>query len=211
MPLSFKLFRPHPRASASVEKLIVGLGNPGRSYARNRHNTGFQVVDRLAMAHSLAFDQQKSRGLLALGRIADHYVAILKPQTYMNLSGQAVTEVARFYKVPIQDILVIYDDLDLPLGQLRLRPSGGTGGHNGVASIIAALGSQDFPHLRVGIGRPSHGDPVDYVLSDFTADELPFIEAAFGDAVAAIELYLREGLEAAMNRYNQGRLIDLRP
>jgi len=159
------------RGEPNIERLIVGLGNPGRKYADNRHNVGFQCLDRLAEAWGLSFSRQKHKALLAQGQIAGLKVILAKPHTFMNLSGEAMERMARFYKVPPENILVIYDDLDLPVGRIRLRPEGGSGGHKGMQSIIEHLGSNGFPRLRVGIGRPTHGDPVDYVLGDFTLDE----------------------------------------
>jgi PTH1 family peptidyl-tRNA hydrolase len=203
MPLSFKLFGWPARPPDAVEKLIVGLGNPGPGYAHNRHNAGFQVVNLLAQTHGLTFDRQRAKGLLALGQIVGREVALLKPQTYMNLSGEAVAGAARFYRVSPGDILVIYDDLDLPLGHLRLRPGGGSGGHKGMHSVIADLGTEEFPRLRIGVGRPNHGDPVDYLLSDFAPGELPAMEETYNAAAATVELYLQKGLAAAMDWCNQ--------
>jgi PTH1 family peptidyl-tRNA hydrolase len=185
-----------------VEKLIVGLGNPGRKYIHNRHNVGFQCLARLAQVHGLSFAQRRAKASLAVGKIADIRVVIARPLTYMNLSGQAVRQLVSFYKLSLEDILVIYDDLDLPLGTIRLRPEGGSGGHKGMRSIIEALGSQTFPRLRVGIGRPPDNDAVSYVLSDFTADEQIELESVYERVVAAVELFLGEGVEAAMNVYN---------
>ncbi len=193
-----------------VKKLIVGLGNPGHQYACNRHNVGFQCLDRLAQAHGLSFGRaalnslkgRRAKASLALGKIADIEVVLAKPLTYMNLSGQAVKQLVNFYRLPLEDILVIYDDLDLPLGTIRLRPGGGSGGHKGMRSIIEALGSQAFPRLRVGIGRPPDNDVVSYVLSDFAAEEQITLESVYERVVAAVELFLREGIEAAMNAYN---------
>jgi len=192
------------KAEPGEVKLIVGLGNPGPRYANNRHNVGFQCLDRLAQAHGLAFQRRENKALLARGQIAGVEVILAKPQTYVNLSGQAVERLARSYQVPLEDILVIYDDMDLPLGRIRLRPGGGAGGHKGVRSIIEHLGSRDFPRLRVGIGRPpGRMDPVDYVLGDFTPEERPVIEEVYERAIAAVECWLREGIVAAMNRYNR--------
>jgi PTH1 family peptidyl-tRNA hydrolase len=196
-----QLLRPGTR-DEPVEKLIVGLGNPGRTYAHNRHNVGFQCLDRLAQDHGLSFTQRRGKASLALGKIADVGVVLARPLTYMNLSGLAVRPLVSFYKLSLEDILVIYDDLDLPLGTTRLRPEGGSGGHKGMHSIIEALGSQAFPRLRVGIGRPPGNDAVSYVLSDFTADEQITLESVYERVVAAVELFLREGIEAAMNTYN---------
>ena len=196
-----RLLRPGTRVEP-VEKLIFGLGNPGRKYAHNRHNVGFQCLDRLAQAHGLSFTQRRAKASLALGKIADVRVVLARPLTYMNLSGQAVRPLFSFYKLSLEDILVIHDDLDLPLGTTRLRPEGGSGGHKGMRSIIEALGSQAFPRLRVGIGRPPGDDAVSYVLSDFTADEQITLESVYERVVAAVELFLKEGIEAAMNAYN---------
>jgi PTH1 family peptidyl-tRNA hydrolase len=188
------------KGEPGVVKLIVGLGNPGQKYANNRHNVGFQCLDRLAEAWGLSFSRRKHKALLAQGEIAGLAVILAKPQTFMNLSGVAVERLARFYKVPLQSILVIYDDLDLPLGRIRLRPEGGSGGHKGMKSIIEYLGSKGFPRLRMGIGRPTHGDPVDYVLDDFAPDERITIEEAYERVISTVEFWLAEGIAAAMNR-----------
>jgi PTH1 family peptidyl-tRNA hydrolase len=191
-----------PRGEPSIAKLIVGLGNPGREYADNRHNVGFQCLNRLAEAWGLSFNKRKHKALLARGEMAGLKAILAKPQTFMNLSGEAVERLARSYNVPPEDILVIYDDLDLPLGKIRLRPRGGSGGHKGMNSIIEHLGTDAFPRLRVGIGRPTHGDPVDYVLEDFAPDERMAMEEAYERAISAVELWLTQGIVAAMNRYN---------
>jgi PTH1 family peptidyl-tRNA hydrolase len=192
----------HGTRDKPVEKLIVGLGNPGRKYTHNRHNVGFQCLDRLAQAHGLSFTQRRAKASLSLGKIADVRVVLARPLTYMNLSGQALRPLVSFYKLSFEDILVIHDDLDLPLGTTRLRPEGGSGGHKGMRSIIEALGSQAFPRLRVGIGRPPGNDAVSYVLSDFTTDEQITLESVYERVVAAVELFMREGIEATMNAYN---------
>lgn len=185
-------------------KVIVGLGNPGREYAKHRHNIGFQVVEALAGAHGLTFDKLQHKARVASGRIAGHQVVLAKPLTYMNESGQSVSPLVHWYKTPLDQVLVVYDDLDVPLGVLRLRPGGGSGGHRGMRSIIQQLGSQDFPRLRIGIGRPPAGwDPADYVLSPFAEDELPVVVEVRERAVAAIECWLHEGIEAAMTQFNQ--------
>jgi len=200
MVLAFKrLWR---KGESGVDKLVVGLGNPGRKYASNRHNVGFQCLDHLAEAWGLSFSRRKHKALLAQGEMAGLKIILAKPQTFVNLSGEAVSRLARFYRVPPENILVIYDDLDLPVGRIRLRPEGGSGGHKGMKSIIGHLGTQGFPRLRVGIGRPTRGDPVDYVLSDFTPDERIAIEDAYETVVSAVELWLADGIDAAMNRYN---------
>jgi len=202
MPLSFRLFG-RPKPAGPVAWLIVGLGNPGREYAGNRHNAGFHVVDRLAAACGLRFDEHRNRAVLARGRIEEIGVALVKPQTYMNLSGEAVGAVARFFKVPPERTLVIFDDLDLPLGTLRLREQGGAGGHRGMASVIAHLGTRDFPRVRIGIGRPAGQMPPEaYVLQDFSSDEKGLMEQTYERAVDAVRVTLREGFQMAMNRFN---------
>ncbi len=186
--------------------LIVGLGNPGAQYARNRHNVGFRCLRRLAAEHGLSFDRRQKNARVAPGTVAGHRVLLVLPQTYMNDSGRAVGPLVQFYQVALPQLLVVSDDLDLPPGALRLRPSGSSGGHRGMQSIIQRLGSQDFPRLRIGIGRPpGRMDPVDFVLQNFSADEEPVIEEALERAVAAIETWLAEGIEAAMERYNVKR------
>ena len=210
-------------------KLIVGLGNPGKPYEKNRHNVGFHVVELLAARHGLRFDVKQGKTKVALGTIqlvsvplspafqADApgqavpiqpavqaiRVAIAKPQTFMNLSGQGVGELARFYKVDPSDVLVVFDDLDLPLGVLRLRASGGSGGHNGMRSIIAALGSDEFPRLRIGIDRPpGRMDPAAYVLQDFSRQQEEVMVQVRDQAVAACEHWLAFGITSAMNVFN---------
>jgi len=192
-------------------RLIIGLGNPGRKYAGSRHNVGFQCLDCLAEAWGLSFSRQKHKALLAQGEVAGLRVILAKPQTFMNLSGDAVERIGRFHEVPPENILVIYDDLDLPVGRIRLRPDGGSGGHKGMKSIIEHLGTNGFPRLRVGIGRPAHGDPVDHVLDNFSLDERITIEEVYERAVAAVEFWLTEGISAAMNRYNSGAGLFDRP
>lgn len=192
-----------PNQSSNQPTLIVGLGNPGRKYARNRHNAGFLAVNRLAKRHGLTFARQKGKAKVAEGTIAGRRVILAKPQTYMNLSGESVTRLARFFKIPPDRLLVVCDDLDLPLARLRLRPGGGSGGHKGLQSIIERLGVQAFPRLRVGIGRPAHGDATDFVLRDFTPDEWIEMDTALDRAVEAVEHWLAHGIDAAMNIFNQ--------
>jgi PTH1 family peptidyl-tRNA hydrolase len=184
--------------------LIVGLGNPGPEYDQTRHNIGFRCVDALAEAYGLAFDQKKkSKARTADGLIVGKRVLIAKPQTFMNLSGTSVQGLAAFYQIPPRNIIVILDDLDLPLGTLRIRPKGGSGGHKGLTDIVQRLGTQDFPRIRVGIGRPpGRMDPAAYVLRRFDQDEAPIINPAVDRAVKAVEVWLTEGIETAMNRYN---------
>lgn len=183
--------------------LIIGLGNPGREYAKNRHNVGFQVVDHLAARHGLAFSRLQNGAAVSSGVIADRPVVIAKPQKYMNLSGIPVGALQKFYKVPPEQMMVISDDLDLPVGTIRLRPSGGSGGQNGIRNIIERLGTNEFPRLRVGIGRPpGRMDAAAYVLQDFSAGDLALIEAVRDRAADAIETWLRDGITLAMSRHN---------
>lgn len=183
--------------------LIAGLGNPGREYAGNRHNVGFRCVERFAAVHGLSFSKRQKKARVALGTVDDHPLVLARPRTFMNKSGQAVAPLVRFYKIPLERVLLIYDDLDLPLGTTRLRPSGGSGGHRGVRSVIQQLGSQAFARLRIGIGRPpGRMDPADYVLQDFSAEEEELLDEVLEHAVDAIEAWLDQGIEAAMSRYN---------
>ncbi len=185
--------------------LIAGLGNPGTQYAANRHNVGFRCVERLAARYDLTFDKRQKRARVASGIIHGQRVILVKPQTFMNESGRSVVPLARFYKVPPGRLLMVYDDLDLGPGTLRMRPEGGSGGHKGMRSITEHLGDRGFPRLRIGIGRPpGRMDPAAYVLQDFSAEEMPLLDETLERAVAAIELWLREGVEAAMSQYNRG-------
>lgn len=194
-------FRPFVRTS--VQHLIVGLGNPGREYARSRHNVGFLIVDAVARKASLRFSHRWSQAQVAVGRVADREVALAKPQTYMNLSGDSVRGLLRQLRLDPAALVVVYDDLDLPVGRLRFRERGSSGGHRGVQSILERLGTDELARLRVGIGRPDPRDAADYVLSEFTPEERPVVEEAVERAVSALETYLTEGLAVAMNRYNR--------
>jgi PTH1 family peptidyl-tRNA hydrolase len=183
-------------------KLIVGLGNPGPRYARNRHNIGYQCVERLAQQHGLTFGKIMFKAYIVSGEIAGTRILLARPLTFMNLSGQAVRPLLRWHHVALADLLVIHDDLDLPLGKIRLRRKGGAGGHKGMRSIIEALETEDFPRLRVGIGRPVQGEPQDYVLNDFARDELIVMEDTYEHVIAAIQCFIAEGITAAMNKFN---------
>ncbi len=187
--------------------LIVGLGNPGRKYRGNRHNIGFMALDALAAAYKIESSKVQNQAIVGNGRIQSRSVIIAKPQTYMNSSGDAVGPLARFYKVPPENVLVVYDELDLPFGTIRLREKGGAGGHNGMKSIINHLG-QEFPRVRLGIGRPPGQMPVHaYVLQDFGKDDLPLLNDVLAEAIRAIETYLRDGIQMAMSRHN-GNLVN---
>ena len=191
--------------SSAPSHLIVGLGNPGAEYAKNRHNIGFQCIDHLAQACGIKVSRRRHKALLGKGRIGEHHVIVVKPLTFMNNSGQAVQRVSSWYKIPPERILVIYDELDLPVGRIRLRSGGSSGGHKGCKSIIAALGTQGFARLRIGIGRPVHGDPVDYVLSDFDREQEPIIKTAREQTTEIVSLFLNEGIREAMNTFNGKR------
>jgi PTH1 family peptidyl-tRNA hydrolase len=183
--------------------MIVGLGNPGSEYARSRHNVGFVVVDAVAKQAGLKFSHRWAHALVAVGRVAGRDAALAKPQTFMNLSGDSVRSLLRHAHIGPEAILVVYDDLDLPLGRIRIRERGSSGGHRGVQSIIDRLASDAFPRLRVGIGRPEPRDAADYVLAGFTPEERPALDDAIARSAAAVEVFLAEGLPAAMNRYNR--------
>jgi PTH1 family peptidyl-tRNA hydrolase len=189
-------------------KMIVGLGNPGVAYKAHRHNAGFQCVDILAQRHGLRFDGKRARSLLALGALPagdaePARVVVAKPQTFMNLVGPSTAALVRFFKVSLSDLLVLFDDLDLPLGMIRLRASGGSGGHNGMKSIIQSLGGGDFARLRIGIDRPpGRMDPAAYVLQDFTPQQQEVMAGARLLAVDACEHWLANGIVSAMNAYN---------
>lgn len=183
--------------------LIAGLGNPGREYRENRHNIGFMMVDRLAARLGVSFSRLEHKALVTKANHHGQRLILAKPQTYMNLSGQAVRGLARFYKTPLDQLLLVYDDVDLPFGTLRLRPDGGSGGQKGVASVIQQLGTQDFPRLRIGIGRPpGRMDAAAYVLQDFSRAEAEMLPQILDQAVDAALTFVDEGLEAAMNQYN---------
>ncbi len=182
-------------------KLIVGLGNPGTRYAATRHNLGFRVVDELAGRHVIDIGQEKFHGGFGSGSIGNQRVVLLKPTTFMNRSGQAVHAAGAFYRLELNELLVISDDMALPLGKLRLRPGGSAGGQKGLGDIINRLGSDAFARLRIGIDPPV-GDPVDYVLTRFSPDEQPAIEQAVKRAADAVECWVANGIDAAMNQYN---------
>jgi peptidyl-tRNA hydrolase, PTH1 family len=188
--------------------LIAGLGNPGPAYRQNRHNVGFMVAEAFAEIAQIPLRRVECRALVGKGEFDDKRLVIAKPQTYMNDSGQAVSALMRFYKIPVEQLLVVHDDLDLPFGTLRLRPEGGTGGQRGMESIVEKLGTRAFARLRVGIGRPpGRMDPRDYVLHDFETQQLELLPEIMDTAVGAIRMFLAEGIEKAMNDFN-GSVID---
>jgi peptidyl-tRNA hydrolase, PTH1 family len=183
-------------------RLVVGLGNPGSRYADTRHNVGFMLVDRLAQRHGTTVSKKQCSGLIGFAELSGEKLCLAKPQTYMNLSGDTVGCLMRYYKVPISGLLVVYDDRDLPMGRLRLREGGSAGGHRGIESIIAVLGTQQFPRLRIGIGRPSEVDAVDHVLGRFSPEERQTVATMLDRAADAVEVALRDGLVRAMNDFN---------
>ncbi len=186
-------------------KLIVGLGNPGSKYAATRHNIGFTVIDYLAGALDISIDRAKFKSLVGEGFRDGGKIVLAKPQTYMNLSGEALLDMVNWYKADLQDILVIYDDMDLPLGKLRLRIKGGAGGHNGMKSIIYMLQSEEFPRLRIGLGRPENGhlDNIDFVLGKFTDEEAKIMGETVKKASEAVLAVIAKGAEQAMNEVNR--------
>ncbi len=183
--------------------LIIGLGNPGKLYAKHRHNVGFQIVDLLAQRHGLQFDRKQLQSQVASGMISDHKVLLAKPQTFMNTSGTAVRGLVNFYKIPLDHMIVMVDHLDLAFARLRFRLDGSSGGQNGLKSIMQELGTQEFSRLLVGIGRPpGRMDPAAYVLQDFSGEQETEMAIIRQDAADGIELWMREGILSAMNRYN---------
>jgi PTH1 family peptidyl-tRNA hydrolase len=190
-------------------KLIVGLGNPGKTYAHNRHNAGFRCLNYFARLHSIRFDHRQCRARVGIAKVRSEKLLLAKPGTFVNLSGDSVAGLVRKHNVPLSDLLVIYDDLDLPLGKIRLRQSGGSGGHKGMNAIIFTLGSEGFPRIRVGIGRPQGEEQsvnedaiVNYVLSDFSPHEEAAIKPAIAKVAEAIDYFLTQGVVAAMSKFN---------
>ena len=183
--------------------LLIGLGKPGREYQSNRHNFGFMLIDRLAVRLNARGLKVQSKAIVTSGMYQDRKIILAKPQTYMNLSGQAAQGLLNFYKIPMENMLVAHDDLDIPFGTIRIRPKGGPGGQGGMASTIEKLGTKDFPRLRLGIGRPpGRMDPAAFVLQDFSREEMKLISEILDRAADAALEFVVNGLAAAMNRYN---------
>ena len=183
--------------------IIAGLGNPGTQYMGTRHNAGFSVIDALADQYNISVDTQKHKGMIGKGMIEGEKVILVKPMTYMNLSGECIREVMDYYKADIDDLIVIFDDISLEPGQLRIRKKGSAGGHNGIKSIIAHLGTQEFPRIKVGVGaKPDRMDLADYVLGHFSQIESRVMDDAAKEAGQAAQAMILDGIEAAMNRYN---------
>lgn len=185
-------------------KIIVGLGNPGPRYEGTRHNIGFLVVDRLSVIHHLLISTKRFKSLLGIGLIDSQDVALIKPMTFMNRSGEAVQRALRFFGTGLEDLVIIHDDLDLSLGRIRFKTKGGDGGHLGVRSIIESIGGNTFLRMKVGIGRPPRGvDPADYVLSSFSPSEEIQLERVIDQAAEALKVMLSEGIQTAMNRFQK--------
>lgn len=183
--------------------LIAGLGNPTKEYDKTRHNVGFSVIDVLADRYRIDISEKKHKALCGRGVIEGQKVLLLKPQTFMNLSGESIRAAADYYKIAPEEMIVIYDDISLDPGQLRIRLKGSAGGHNGIKNIIANLGTQDFPRIKVGVGaKPPRMDLADYVLSRFGAGEQKLMEEAFGEAAEAAVMMMTDGAERAMNHFN---------
>lgn len=184
-------------------RLIAGLGNPGPEYRETRHNAGFMVIDQLSSLADIPLVRKAFTGLCGEGRWHGERLFLLKPQTFMNLSGRSVAEALRFYKLPLESLIVIHDELDVPFGQVKIKEGGGHGGHNGLRSLLEELGSGDFVRVRVGIGRPSKGDPVKYVLGNFGKDEVPLLPRLLDGVCDLLALLLREGAPKSMSLYNR--------
>jgi PTH1 family peptidyl-tRNA hydrolase len=189
-------------------KLIIGLGNPGRFYADNRHNIGFMCLSRFAKTHKITFNAKQGNARVGIGEVPGEKVVLAKPQTFVNLSGESVTRLLRRYGVTPDNLIVVHDDLDLPLGKIRIRKGSGSGGHRGISSIITELGNQEFTRIRIGIGRPQDETEArdeavkDYVLGDFTAEEAPMVNDVISRVDEALLCLIAEELHTCMNRFN---------
>ncbi len=192
------------KSTSAVDWLIVGLGNPGAKYEKTRHNMGWLTVDLLAEGQGVKLNKLKFKSSHNILRFAGQKVLVMKPQTFMNLSGEAVREAAQFYKIPPERVLVIYDDVAIPVGKLRLRPSGSAGGHNGIKNIIAHLGTDQFPRIKIGVGAPAgvEADMIDWVIGVPSQAERKVLLEQFKRAIEASECILQEGMERAMNKFN---------
>jgi PTH1 family peptidyl-tRNA hydrolase len=183
--------------------LFAGLGNPGRRYRNNRHNIGFMLLDSISRTIDAPFSRHQAQALVTDGRFEGARIYLAKPQTYMNLVGSSIAPLARYYRIPAERTVIVFDDLDLPLGLIRLRGSGGSGGHKGLASILSAFNTEDVPRLRLGIGRPpGRMDPADFVLEDFDDDEREVVESVIHRGVDCLREFIHHGLQHAMTRFN---------
>ena len=184
--------------------LLIGLGNPGREYRDNRHNVGFMLIDRIAVRLDARGMKVQAKSIVTTAVYEERKLILAKPQTYMNLSGQSVQGLLHFYKLPLENLLIAHDDLDIPFGTIRIRPGGGPGGQRGMASTIDYLGTKEFPRLRIGIGRPpGRMDASAYVLQDFARDEIKFLSEVIDRAADAALEFVKNGLDRAMNKYNR--------
>ncbi|KWW52178.1 peptidyl-tRNA hydrolase [Bacillus cereus] len=198
-----RLFVSKKESSGTRMKLIVGLGNPGREYELTRHNIGFMAIDELAKRWNISLNEQKFKGVFGAGFVNGEKVILLKPLTYMNLSGESIRPLMDYYKIDVEDFVVLYDDLDIPVGKLRLRMKGSAGGHNGVKSTISHLGTQEFQRIRMGIDRPKNGmKVVDYVLGRFTSEEISDVNHSIEKAADACEEWLNKPFLQIMNTFN---------
>jgi PTH1 family peptidyl-tRNA hydrolase len=198
------LFQKSPEAVGAIEYLLVGLGNPGKEYEGTRHNTGFMAIDKIANDAGVKLDRLKFKGFCASTTFGGKKVLLLKPSTFMNLSGQSVTEAMRFYKLPPEKVIVFFDDISLPCGHLRIRRKGSDGGHNGMKNILYLSGSDQFPRIKIGIGKKPNPqwDLADWVLSHFSTDEMKLMDESTKNAAAAAALMVNGKIDEAMNRYN---------
>lgn len=188
--------------NGGIEYVIAGLGNPGEKYEYTRHNAGFLVMDIIEEKTGIKVSRLKHKALTGTGTIAGHKVMLVKPQTYMNLSGESIREIMNYYKIPTESLIVIYDDIDLPPGDIRIRKKGSAGTHNGMKSIVYQLGSDDFPRIRVGIGDRRKGNLADYVIGSMTQEEAAELKPVFEKCADAAISIVRDGIDRAMNRYN---------
>ena len=183
--------------------VVVGLGNPGKQYDKTRHNVGFDVIDILAEEYGISVSKIKHKALIGEGRVGSEKVLLVKPQTYMNLSGETLIDIYNYYKIDMENIIVIYDDIDLDVGKIRIRKKGSGGTHNGMRSITKCLGSTDFPRVRVGVSKPRPGqDLADFVLSRFRKEEADDLQVGLEKAAKSVDCMIRENIDKAMNQYN---------
>ena len=183
--------------------VIVGLGNPGRKYSVTRHNIGFEVVDEFARQHKIKMTKVKFKAVIGEGNYGGEKVLLVKPQTYMNLSGESVMKIMDYYNLPIENLIVVYDDIDIDPGKMRIRKKGSGGSHNGMKNIIYLLKQDTFPRVRIGVGKPQNGQPLaDYVLGRFSKDDQNLLVPIVRDAVSAMEVMIKDDVDLAMNRYN---------
>lgn len=182
--------------------VIVGLGNPGKKYDATRHNVGFETIDMLARRNNIEVKKLKHKALYGQGTIGNKKVMLVKPQTFMNLSGESLLDIVQFYKIDPKNLIVIYDDIDIEVGSIRIRKKGSSGSHNGMKSIIYMLQTDQFPRIRIGVGKPEYGDLVNHVIGRFPKEEIPTILEAIERSSQAVEMMITDGIDLAMNRYN---------